>query len=87
VKKHKHAEIIKAWADGAEIEYQLLDGDKWWGSSNPWRGTEIGKTSSPAFEEWLMDWPVQWTELTAYETDKFQQWQQQHGGFLADETN
>lgn len=25
--KHKHAELIKAWADGAEIQYRLVDGD------------------------------------------------------------
>jgi hypothetical protein len=30
MKPHKHAEIIKAWADGSEIEYQVLDGQKWW---------------------------------------------------------
>lgn len=27
---HKHHDIIVAWADGAEIEYQILDGEKWW---------------------------------------------------------
>ena len=27
MKPHKHAELIKAWADGAEIEYRLVDGD------------------------------------------------------------
>jgi hypothetical protein len=32
----------------------------------------------PAFEEWVMGWPEQWTELTAFEMGKFQQWQQQH---------
>jgi len=54
--------------------------DEWGGSSNPWRGTEIGKTHTPAFEEWVMGWPVQWTELTQSATDKYQQWLQQHGG-------
>lgn len=29
-KPHKHAELIKAWADGAEIEYRLDDGLKGW---------------------------------------------------------
>jgi hypothetical protein len=55
--------------------------DEWGGSSNPWRGTEIGKTSSPAFEEWVMGWPEQWTALMPLGMDRFQQWQQQHGGF------
>ena len=30
---HKHAELIKAWADGAEIEF-LIDGD-WFNSPSP----------------------------------------------------
>lgn len=33
MKPHKHAELIKAWADGAEIEY--LDGDIWMRTSDP----------------------------------------------------
>ena len=33
-KPHKHAELIKAWADGAEIEYR--DGQK-----NPWRSMPV----------------------------------------------
>jgi hypothetical protein len=32
--KHKHAELIHAWADGAEIEY------KFWGKWNTWIGEE-----------------------------------------------
>lgn len=26
---HKHAEVIKAWADGAQIQYLSLDGTTW----------------------------------------------------------
>lgn len=33
-KPHKHAELIKAWADGAEIEYRDNTRDI---SLNPWR--------------------------------------------------
>jgi hypothetical protein len=29
MKPHKHAELIKAWADGAEIEARFLDADGW----------------------------------------------------------
>lgn len=28
-KPHKHAECIKAWADGAEIEYRSMNYDNW----------------------------------------------------------
>jgi hypothetical protein len=29
MKPHKHAELIKAWADGAEIEYRMIGTEKW----------------------------------------------------------
>ena len=34
MKPHKHAELIKAWADGAEIQAKLEDGS-WGDSLNP----------------------------------------------------
>ena len=55
--------------------------DEWGGSSNPFRGTSLACLRLPDFEEWMMDWPVSWTELTALETDKFHQWRQRHGGY------
>lgn len=55
--------------------------DEWGGSSNPWRGTEIGKVHCASFEEWVMGWPVLGGELTPLGTDRFQQWQRQHGRF------
>ena len=38
--------------------------DEWGGSSNLWRGTEVGKIHSPRFEEWMMGFPDRWTEPT-----------------------
>lgn len=37
--------------------------DEWGGSSNPFRGTEIGKVHSPSFEAWMMGVPVLWVRL------------------------
>jgi hypothetical protein len=34
---------------------------------------------NPPWVEWLMGWPVEWTDLKPLETDRYQQWQQQHG--------
>lgn len=34
---------------------------------------------SPTNHEWLMGWPIGWTDLKPLETDKFQQWQRLHG--------
>lgn len=45
--------------------------DEWGGSSNPFRGTPIGKVRSPSFEEWMMGFPISWTELTPCVTPSF----------------
>jgi hypothetical protein len=39
MKPHKHAELIKAWADGAEIEYRAQGSQEW----------------KPIFEGWSWD--------------------------------
>ena len=33
---------------------------------------------NPMWEEWLMAWPIGWTQLKPLETDKFLEWQLQH---------
>ena len=35
MKPHKHAELIKAWADGAEIEFRFKDGIQGWSDWKP----------------------------------------------------
>ena len=35
---------------------------------------------NPTWVEWLMGWPLGWTDLKRLETDKYQQWLQLHGG-------
>jgi hypothetical protein len=52
--------------------------DEWGGSSNPLRGTVIGSMCSEEFEELVMGWPIGWTELTPFETGKFQEWLHEH---------
>jgi DNA (cytosine-5)-methyltransferase 1 len=42
------------------------------------RGMGGGKLN-PMWTEWLMGWPLGWTDLKPLETDKFRLWQQQHG--------
>ena len=36
---------------------------------------------NPAWTEWLMGWPLGWTNLKPLGTDKFQAWRRLHGGF------
>ena len=39
-----------------------------------------GGSLNPTWVEWLMGWPLDWSVLKPLETDKYRQWQQQHGG-------
>lgn len=38
-----------------------------------------GGTLNPPWVEWLMGWPIGWTDLEPLATDKYRQWLQQHG--------
>jgi len=38
-----------------------------------------GGSLNPYWVEWLMGWPIGWTDLQPLGTDKFLLWQQQHG--------
>jgi hypothetical protein len=39
----------------------------------------IGGSLNPPWVEWLMGWPIGWTDLRPLETDRFQQWFDLHG--------
>ena len=39
----------------------------------------IGGKLNPTWVEWLMGWPLGWTDLSASATDKFQAWLHSHG--------
>ena len=43
-----------------------------------------GAPPPPKFSEWLMGWPIEWTDLEPLATDKFQPWLHSHGVSLAD---
>lgn len=42
---------------------------------------QVGGLLNPDWVEWLMGWPIGWTELKPLAMDKFHEWQQQHGNF------
>jgi hypothetical protein len=37
-----------------------------------------GGALNPTWVEWLMGWPLGWTDCAPLETDRFQQWRQSH---------
>jgi len=41
----------------------------------------IGGKLNPTWVEWLMGWPIQWTDCKPLETGKFRQWLDSHGKF------
>lgn len=43
---------------------------------------QIGGQLNPTWVEWLMGWPLGWTDLKPLATDKFRQWFEQHGCYL-----
>lgn len=47
-------------------------------------GEPPGGQLNPPWVEWLMGWPIGWTDLQPLEMDKFQRWRQQHSGFSPD---
>jgi hypothetical protein len=42
----------------------------------------VGGVPHPHLSEWLMAWPIGWTDLKPLEMDKFHLWLQQHGEYL-----
>ncbi|BBO84500.1 hypothetical protein DSCO28_50660 [Desulfosarcina ovata subsp. sediminis] len=41
----------------------------------------VGGSLNPPWVEWLMGWPIGWTDLEPLETAKFRSWLQQHSAF------
>lgn len=52
-------------------------------SMQKWPGcrifTHVFGKATPTNQEWLMGWPIGWSDLAPLEMDKFQSWLQQHG--------
>ena len=51
------------------------------------RGLLPGGVHNPEFSEWLMDWPISWSDIKPLAMDKFRAWQQQHSICSADNLN
>jgi hypothetical protein len=44
----------------------------------PTLAAQVGGKLNPTWVEWLMGWPIGWTDLQPLATGRFQQWLQQH---------
>ena len=48
---------------------------------------DLGTHLNPDFVEWLMGWPIGWTDLKPLATDKFLRWRQAHSVFFLGNAN
>ena len=48
--------------------------------NTPTLAAQVGGHLNPDWVEWLMGWPIGWTDCDASATDRFQQWSNLHGG-------
>jgi hypothetical protein len=57
-----------------------------WGGSQNWVRKEMPELAAgqlnPEWVEWLMGWPIGWTDLKPLAMAKFQEWQRQHSPAL-----
>ena len=67
---HIQRKTSASWAAQGRVNYVL---------SNPEITGVNGGKLNPTWVEWLMGWPLGWTDLKPLEMDKFQKWQEQHG--------
>lgn len=50
--------------------------------NTPTLAAQTGGKLNPPWVEWLMGWPIGWTDSKPLATDKFQQWRKQHSAFF-----
>jgi hypothetical protein len=78
MKPHKHAELIKAWADGAEIQYRYQNFIDWYDIENPnWDvSKEYRIKPTEKVVRWLWVYRLKtehtnaWVQCNTYMTDK-----------------
>ena len=70
----KSRRISKNWA-GTDLVSQITQAEGMNGNIQPKSGGQL----NPTWVEWLMGWPLGWTDLKPLGMDKFQQWCASHG--------
>ena len=67
-------------AEAGDHRSQIEDFLAWLSLNNGGRRVS-GRTVNPDFADWLMVWPIGWSDCEPLAMDRFQQWQLSHGIF------
>jgi hypothetical protein len=79
--------MVHQWATPCAGDYRspnmnpAKSGQKVEPSSGHALPAQVGGQLNPTWVEWLMGWPIGWTDCDVSATDKFRQWQRSHGKF------
>ena len=74
------ATAVKKWPTPTVHNAKEINAPSERNRNTPTLAAQVGGTLNPTWVEWLIGWPLGWTDLKPLATDKFQQWQQQHLG-------
>ena len=71
---------VKSFATPQTRDFRTGQQSRW---ENPYRSRnlndQIGGQLNPTWVEWLMGWPLGWTDCAASATAKYREWRQWHG--------
>jgi len=75
-------QVVKYWATPQARDYRTGETHRW---DDPNRSRnlndQVGGQLNPNWTDWLMGFPVGWTESKPLEMHKFRLWRQQHGDY------
>ena len=74
------AQAVKLWPTPQARDWKDGSNPKPHGRHSEPLGVQVGGSLNPAWVEWIMGWPIGWTDLKPLGMDKYQEWRQQHGG-------
>jgi len=69
---------VKFWPTPTAHNAKETNAPSEYSRNTPTLAAQVGGTLNPTWVEWLMGWPLGWTDLKPLGMDRFQQWQQQH---------
>jgi hypothetical protein len=77
------APLVKKWPTPAARDYRHPNKKTYHDRGGNKKGEQlpnaVGGPLNPTWVEWLMGWPLGWTDLEPLETDKFQRWRRLRG--------